>query len=1323
MQTVLDASSNNNDAEDVCSTQTRVRDNVDDDTASIAPQREQRTDNRHVVSPLTPLSPTPANIRWNPPDEVTQTPAPTPLDDEPGDTIELPFFFDDNAEDEQEALEDRNTAPPSQPSQLQHTPDNVSAVPPALFDKSNIVHYSPEEMTRIENLWHIVEQPIPLASDFYVDNANGMGSTSGFAFNRVNEISFDDLDLLVNYMYNTWCVGSMNPFERLLRIFRVGVCSDDGEAPLFDRDLSPAFELLIADKIVTRASHEQMATELFCNAKGRAAHMLNSSDILSLFTKSSLRMATLRDTYSRMDVQQNRPDFAKNYAIVTKYNQVLARMRDMRNLYILGAATTRESVSTIGSGEFIQAPDVIAMMDSMLSAERVTTQLVDDEYVSRMTSSLQLEVDAKPKANHILQMAFANPIDNLLNYEDWISEREQAEDLDAEAQMFQNAADDDGESCGGSQTRGGRGGRGGRGRGRKSFDTKKIRNNATTAGQRRQRVLYHYILSVLSHHGLQLRDADSRIVMAPKYTRCGVFTRCYEELKTPGVSNKSLTVDAVLYNIAKSNIVVNELMSLSPNTVQSLSCMLCSVGDPKFPTYLPNRCLLSFEDGILYVPTSRFYLYEELNKGTTVTDNMVTKHFSSNSTLLGTAAGWHKARKELMREMDEIMRSSSCSFIPQRFEQDYTFAAVRFMHKVQTDVADRMYPPERCSRQHPLPSSDDKVFHLYMDLVTDKFREWIQTDPTIYDGTFGLQTGLNGDPESDGFLREVGDPQRSTAARNLINAVEKAHKPQDDQQQQEAALPRQDEPENAVMGNNKCYQLMETLSHGTMQVDSILKTRSDVPNDANFPGHRLTIAVKDHFSAELNKMREAMVLMREKMDELVKEARRIRSQATTASGGNRNEEEERVEEERAETQHSYRILPDDEYAHTIHLTPQEEERFKTPLHHAFRAILFVYAIFGTYFVPRDTMLGLDIAIALWFYGISGSGKSRAMRIFEEVYGKEHIALINDNMEKEFGISPLLDPNFWVAVGNEVTSTGGLPIGVYLTWVSEGEQRQPVKNKPSQVFAATNKPMFGTNGIPPYRDQGATIKNPGNFTRRSLVVHFLEVLTRQLTDLEFDNIVRGQLGTILLRFLMIRSIVVPCISVQTFWQRASPVIDMWRLRVSSILRPYDQFVHELGFFQFGKHYIITDADLRHIYQKYAAAYKSSLQSSFVWDDLMTFIQSHDNMVKHQGEFRYTQFGRIHPATIKTSYLIGMRFTETATALLTNGDASLGDDYNTISREKHPLYREHENGNIHSGGGGGVQRQKRMYAASSQGSSSFHMPAPKRRMRVVRDSDDE
>jgi hypothetical protein len=1091
-----------------------------------------------------------------------------------------------------------------------------------------------------------------------------------------------------------------------------------------------AFDQRLLSDMFARSMHD---TTIGVSDGSREQTCLLTSDVvLNAFRRFIFCVHRLRQAFVILYDGHQPTTLHNGYEIAFKFKAILARLQDLQNLYILTCATARESCSTIGYKEFMQLPNVWSLLPHLFHYERSNT-LLDAEYrynMERMISDQAVnapphadmglmdddEEAPPPKANrayyhepsptktaefnellrtpmcayeikerYILEMKDGRiPSIDLLEGGNPLDEQDQSD-----LAMFESA-DGPGAVVASSASVGGGDGQadedGGSGRKKKKRQSAASISrqvmDAPSVISRRRKALFQHILFLFSHHGL-VQHPEKRTILAPVFNSRGIFTRAYHDLTT--ARGEPMTVEAMVYCLF--NTLVNSLMfHIADPTGMCLTAIVkafSQMNDPQFPIHNPNRCIISFDDGLLCVPTCRFYPFSQLASAITPDFVKSLYHVAGN---MRSVAGIDFIRTQLQQEQQLLMQGAACCYIPRPMGPAFGDLMKRLQMQIEIDVLDVLYPirsKRECVRlRAPTPSSPDKVFHLYVDLITVKFREFIEKNPTIYDTTFLWQIGIDTrrmvpsttSPgklvQNPNFMRRLANPVVNSAARKLEQMIQ-----QDLQAaslamaQKQQSAPTSDDS-GGVLEPHQPQPQQPTTSEDDVRSE-ISKTLNEVRGKILEMASRLLLLSEEeqgahrHLSDALEQLVDKMDAVKEKVDNTTttttqrhpKENDNNDEREEEEEDGEEVEDEVEVEVDRrgrrprrlSETEMGHilkSVPPNDRDAMRKALTPEMEAFTKqcneSPEHQAYRALLIVFMILGTYFVPRDKHLGLDLPIAVWLRGIAGSGKTKALDcLIRIIYGDSRIAIINNNIEKEFGFAPLLESSYYVGIAHDFQGSA-FPFDIYQQLVTDGKMRVPRKNVSSYEVKVNLKPCFCCNRLPRWPNQGATKDSPGAFTRRSLVVPFMVPLHESLSDADYDQRVQEHAARILAMLALARKLLGPTFSVMTFWKRSSRVVNMWRLDAEATLMPFEKFVHELGIFEFNAMAIIADVDMRVLVERFKANYKD--YAYFSYEELTNYLTSHPNVYETGEEtFNYYRFNAVKPCRLRTKYIIGLRYT--------------------------------------------------------------------------------
>lgn len=1371
-------------------------------------------------------------------------------------------------------------------------------------------------------LWSAILMPMPLDGSFYQQHqdlqqfgASGASATAGFAYDTIPDgIELHHLDFLLTDMYTTWCMGSMNPFERMVAAFNM--CIEGSNS------LDHSFELMREDHLLANKSNASIATDIFGTSIGNASSelatplLVNGTHIMRKFQEEAYKLWRIKELYIRMHAAEARPA-SVNLPVVDKMHKILSRLSDLRNLYAFNCITYLQGASTIGSSEYMQLPEMVSTMNQIFASERVTTQLLDDEYCQVIQKSLQVEMeqDFSKFAPHIyIENAMSNALDLMDRTEMRELDREIEANVDENDPLQQQPIQDAEDAIamfeqlqsGGTGGRGGAGrggggqrgrgsGRGGGGRGRghggapnpmdasgldegsssitdvnssanASAATKrrKAASKRTTPNEKRVQVALKHVLSMFAHHGLRLGSRDrGGTIMAPIFSKkCqGVFTRAYNTICWADDRLKPMTITDVIASMSNSlaNPQLHQL--LQPHVIRAVADHLLFIPQPQFPKHTPNRCVIAFADGIVYVPTGHFYSHQNL---ALIPPNTVPHEifldlypydcFVPNPSTYSTSVlkYYQHCMSIALQEVHEILASSACTYVDSLMAPHAAFMN-RFRANVYRNVTERMYPLELCMENNwfhrqPVPDSSDYIHDMYVDLVTEEFRKAVQLRPTLYDNTYGHHLGLNTNPRKPAeSLRSMSDPTTSLASRKLIDLVCKInsgikgyaavsaaatskssvanveisleHDPcqrlltslqtaiQAVKQIQipmegfaeniqsktlrELQLPQIQTMDSTLNGLYAAYnkllkdimpmvaarieeiQPIPTFTQSGVRVNKgsdglplldgtgpvVIRPVSDAPNDPSAPPPPGFVSVpqsqaipwmdaNDHaegqavsevllvstlesnlasstqthqqqqhavtdVGAEVSDLaiQEMISQMEQDMNALleIEEQILIQSQqpnpapllpiaSTTPSAPpplpsttTTPPVPAPATPTTARVPVGYKledVPPENMYAEQhVSLTPNEIERFATPEHHAFRGLIHLYMLLGTYHVPRGEMGKHDLCIAVFQQGPANTGKTRTSeRYFKTLYGEEHVGIVNDNAEEKFGLSPIFEKNIYVAIFTEITPNTTVNKAAVMAWITDGTSRQPAKFKDSQQVEPQSKPLGNLNSVMRWSDDGSTESKPGCITRRICMVQMQEPFKHLLSDPEFDALMKHDLPMICLRLLLMRHYLVPSYTIQTFWKRAGAVVDMWRYDFSVQLKPYQSIMHGSGYFDYDEHYILSEFDFQKILKKHrqmsvadnlsggggGGGGGGASMARFSWDDLLVYVLSHDGVMKADLNVKYLMFGSMSAITMKTQYIVGLRYSQTALAVLNSGcQVSLPKGYNCITDDMHPM----------------------------------------------------
>jgi hypothetical protein len=158
------------------------------------------------------------------------------------------------------------------------------------------------------------------------------------------------------------------------------------------------------------------------------------------------------------------------------------------------------------------------------------------------------------------------------------------------------------------------------------------------------------------------------------------------------------------------------------------------------------------------------------------------------------------------------------------------------------------------------------------------------------------------------------------------------------------------------------------------------------------------------------------------------------------------------------------------------------------------AQMMIMALFGRLFYPinyRD-----KFRVAIFFLGMPGTGKSTLASFIEDLFHKDDVGTIGNNMEKTFGLSALADKS--LSICYDMSEHFPLDHSTMQSMIDGEKVNVPRKNQTATGFHWKGYLMLLSNTIP----QGWT-DHRGNLLRRLVVIHFENAVTNMHTNLDAD----------------------------------------------------------------------------------------------------------------------------------------------------------------------------------------------------------------------------
>lgn len=149
---------------------------------------------------------------------------------------------------------------------------------------------------------------------------------------------------------------------------------------------------------------------------------------------------------------------------------------------------------------------------------------------------------------------------------------------------------------------------------------------------------------------------------------------------------------------------------------------------------------------------------------------------------------------------------------------------------------------------------------------------------------------------------------------------------------------------------------------------------------------------------------------------------------------------------------------------------------------------------------------------LWCIGTRGTGKTTFANLFSHIYSKEDVGTLSQIIEEKFGMQHFFDPTpKFVVVAPDLSKGLGLPLPIFLNWISAESACLPRKNK-GAIERDLDIPFIAASNIMALQD----IKDA--LARRCAFLKFSKTIRKSNTRL-LDYIVKYELPIIIKKFTL------------------------------------------------------------------------------------------------------------------------------------------------------------------------------------------------------------
>lgn len=148
-------------------------------------------------------------------------------------------------------------------------------------------------------------------------------------------------------------------------------------------------------------------------------------------------------------------------------------------------------------------------------------------------------------------------------------------------------------------------------------------------------------------------------------------------------------------------------------------------------------------------------------------------------------------------------------------------------------------------------------------------------------------------------------------------------------------------------------------------------------------------------------------------------------------------------------------------------------------------------------------------VMLFLFGQAGTGKSVIINLFSAFYGVEGTGMIDEGMNEQFGLAPLLDKQLCLAT--DIGQNLKLKVAIYNNMVSGEPIMVDIKhNSPRGMPKWKSQLVLAGNVLPPWPD------NSGALKRRAVFLHFWRIVKPEDQDQTVSSKIRAEIGHIIVK---------------------------------------------------------------------------------------------------------------------------------------------------------------------------------------------------------------
>jgi hypothetical protein len=167
----------------------------------------------------------------------------------------------------------------------------------------------------------------------------------------------------------------------------------------------------------------------------------------------------------------------------------------------------------------------------------------------------------------------------------------------------------------------------------------------------------------------------------------------------------------------------------------------------------------------------------------------------------------------------------------------------------------------------------------------------------------------------------------------------------------------------------------------------------------------------------------------------------------------------------------------------------------------------IYALIGRMLFARNEIDNWQIVV--YIQGVGGSGKSTiATHCLQNFYHAPQIATIDNKIEMQFGLGPLIERDPFITIGDELDEKCQLDLTQFLKMVSGEVIGCAVKGKKPIYKSWPSHLWFQGNQLPPWRDKG------GALSRRVVSIFFHKSVRAIDKDMKLDMKLKNEIPNII-----------------------------------------------------------------------------------------------------------------------------------------------------------------------------------------------------------------